>query len=115
MMSSPLTGTWLVLVCVLGAPAAEAQSPSVLPATRGELLYSTHCVECHNTQMHWRTNSVVRDWDGLKSQVRRWQGNGNLGWSEADITDVARHLNQSIYRLPLTSEQANLDFGSKIR
>ncbi len=111
-MCSPLRKAFVVLACLVGANVvggnALAQSPSAVPATRGELLYSTHCVECHNTQMHWRANSVVRDWTGLKAQVRRWQGNANLGWSESDIDDVARHLNASIYRLPSPREQATL-------
>ena len=63
------------LLCV--AWAASAQTA---PATRGALLYDTHCIACHTTQMHWRDNKVARDWPGLKAQVRRWQGNNALGW-----------------------------------
>jgi mono/diheme cytochrome c family protein len=64
------------------------------------LLYSTHCIECHTTQMHWRANRQAIDWDTLKFQVRRWQGVANLGWTEADADDVARYLNDTIYRFP---------------
>ena len=87
--------TWLLFVAV-GAPAA-AQS---VDTTRGQLLYSTHCVECHTTQMHWRAQRQVGDWDSLKAQVRRWQGELRLQWTEQDVDAVARHLNESIYRLP---------------
>lgn len=73
--------------------------PQPLP-TRGRLLYETHCIACHNTQMHWRDGRIVSDWPGLVVQVRTWQERAKLAWSEADILEVARHLNAAIYRLP---------------
>jgi hypothetical protein len=81
---------------VLGAAAAAAQPP----VSRGKLLYDTHCITCHNSQMHWRDKRVVRDWPGLVIQVRAWQERATLGWTEADIVEVARHLNDTIYQLP---------------
>ena len=95
------------LICgiALGAAAvanvpAQAQITPESVSTRGELLYSTHCIECHTTQMHWRVNRQAVDWDTLKFQVSRWQGVLNLGWTEADVNDVARYLNDSIYKFP---------------
>ena len=72
--------------------------------SRGQLLYGTHCIECHTAQMHWRARSRVRDWASLKAQVRRWQGEAGLKWTEDDIDAVARHLNETIYRLPRTDD-----------
>lgn len=82
----------LLLGCALPALAAE---PS-----RGQLLYETHCVACHSTQMHWRDKRVVQDWASLLGQVGAWQARAKLNWSAADIEAVATHLNQAIYRLP---------------
>ena len=65
--------------------------------SRGELLYSTHCISCHTSEMHWREKRVATDWTSLKFQVRRWQVANGLGWSEADVQEVARYLNESIY------------------
>ncbi len=76
--------------------------------TRGELLYSTHCVTCHTTQMHWRSDRQAYDWDSLKFQVRRWQGNAGLAWNEADITEVSRYLNETIYRYPQLNDRVGL-------
>lgn len=76
--------------------------------TRGELLYTTHCVSCHSTQVHWRDNKQAFDWDSLKLQVRRWQGNAGLQWREADITEVSRYLNETIYRFPPPPERMGL-------
>lgn len=90
------------------ACAAAAHAQAAPPPSRGQLLYSTHCIECHNTQMHWRTHKQARDWDSLKAQVRRWQATADLGWTETDITDVARHLNETIYKFPQPEERAGL-------
>jgi mono/diheme cytochrome c family protein len=84
---------WLALSCLLLGTAAQAQSPQ-----RGELLYTTHCGACHSTQMHWRQNKLATNWDTLMAQVRRWQGVAGLGWSQAEVEEVARYLNDTIYR-----------------
>ena len=66
--------------------------------SRGELLYSTHCIACHTSQMHWRDQRSATDWQSLKAQVQRWQGAASLDWSEADVLVVTRYLNETIYR-----------------
>ena len=78
---------------------AQAATPPPTP-TRGQLLYANHCVECHNTQMHWRAQRLARDWNSLKGQVRRFQDLARLDWNDDDIEAVARHLNDTIYRFP---------------
>jgi mono/diheme cytochrome c family protein len=80
--------------------AAHAQTTPV--PGRGELLYTTHCIACHTSQMHWRDNRRARDWESLKAQVRLWQGNTALRWDEADISDVAAYLNDTVYHYPRT-------------
>lgn len=84
----------------LFASAQDAGQP-----TRGRLLYETHCIACHNSQVHWRDQRLARDWPGLVEQVRNWQARANLFWGESDIVEVARHLNDTIYRYgrPLAS------------
>lgn len=93
---------WLLAICASPA-VAQATDPS-----RGELLYSNHCIECHTRQMHWRDQRLARDWGTLKAQVRRWQGVAHLGWSEEDVEAVARHLNDTIYRFPPTQSVGQL-------
>lgn len=78
-----------------GPAAAQAQT------SRGALLYANHCMECHSVQIHWRAGRQAKDWPSLKAQVRRWQGEARLGWSEDDVNAVARHLNRTIYQFPL--------------
>jgi len=88
---------------LLGAAGAFAQQPA---PGRGELLYSAHCGECHTQQMHWRTLHRARDWDTLRAQVRRWQGEARLGWTEEDISAVAGYLNDTIYGFPRPDAQS---------
>lgn len=68
---------------------------------RGELLYSTHCGVCHAEQVHWRARRAVTDWSSLRAEVRKWQGVASLAWSEDDVLDVTRYLNDTIYRFPV--------------
>lgn len=86
-----------VLVALALSAGAHAQVQAQTPS-RGELLYATHCIACHTTEIHWRDKSLVSDWSTLKEQVKRWQGVANLGWSEADMLEVARYLNQLHYQ-----------------
>lgn len=69
-------------------------------APPGELLYTTHCIACHTKQVHWRDRKLAKDWPSLVAEVRRWERAGRLGWSDADVDDVARYLNATIYRFP---------------
>jgi hypothetical protein len=89
--------TTLLVAVALAVPAA-AQG-------RGELLYTTHCSACHSEQIHWRSAKAVTDWTSLKAEVLKWQGVARLAWSEDDVTDVARFLNERVYRfeIPLAS------------
>jgi len=98
-----------LLLAPLLAFAVSPKPPGTIdppPATRGQLLYDTHCIACHTTQMHWRDKHIVTDWAGLLAQVRRWQAAAKLDWSDEDIEAVARHLNDSIYRLPMPERRA---------
>jgi mono/diheme cytochrome c family protein len=105
---TPLLIRMLLLAAVTAGGAFAQTRPEPAPS-RGELLYSTHCIECHNTERHWRELKQVRDWDTLKAQVRRWQAIGKLGWSETDIIEVTRFLNQTIYDFPQPVVRLELD------
>ena len=86
------------LLCALTPVlAAHAQTQG---QSRGELLYSTHCIACHTTEMHWRDKKAATDWASLMFQVRRWQDAAGLGWSDGDIQAVSGYLNESFYRYP---------------
>ena len=71
---------------------------AVMAQNRGQLLYETHCIACHSAQMHWRDKRLAQDWGSLRGEVQRWQANAALNWTEEDVTDVSRYLNQHYYR-----------------
>ena len=90
--------TRILLLTALQSACAIAYAQVPISPTRGELLYTTHCVACHNSDIHWRDRRQVTDWDSLTQQVRRWQDAASLQWGEEDISEVARHLNDTVYR-----------------
>jgi mono/diheme cytochrome c family protein len=100
--------TQLAAVILFASVGTLAQAQTAPPETRGDLLYGTYCVTCHTTQVHWRNDRKAFDWDSLVFQVRRWQGNTGLAWSDADISEVARYLNDTIYHYPRPETRAGL-------
>lgn len=90
----------VLLLLVSFANLADADTQAGRDATRGELLYSTHCIACHSAQVHWREKKLATDWATLRSEVRRWQGIAGLSWSDDDIAQVARYLNSLYYHYP---------------
>ncbi len=88
------------LLASVTALAAPAKAP-----TRGELLYANHCIACHTEQVHWRDQRLAKNWQGLVHQVRRWQTNTGLRWSDDDIQAVSHYLNARYYRFPPTGDK----------
>jgi mono/diheme cytochrome c family protein len=80
--------------------------------TRGELLYSTHCVACHTTEIHWREKRLVKNISSLRFQVNRWQATIGLNWTKEEIADVAVYLNSTYYKFK-DFDQKGLGDGKK--
>lgn len=94
---STLAGVFVSTALALPA-SLNAQQPR--SESRGQLLYTVHCIACHTTQVHWRKERKATDWTTLNVQVRRWQDNAGLQWTEDDVVEVALFLNETIYRFP---------------
>lgn len=90
----------MFVVWLLAIAAGAAHSEPIVEKSRGELLYSTHCIACHTTNVHWRDKREVTDWKSLNSQVRKWQESIGLGWSADDVAAVSSYLNAAYYHLP---------------
>ncbi len=102
-LSAVLIG--LALLQAAATLAAEADGG------RGEMLYSNHCIACHTTEVHWRDQRLATDWNGLEKQVRRWQRNTGLSWTEDDIASVARYLNRLYYQFPAPGQEKAISLG----
>jgi mono/diheme cytochrome c family protein len=87
----------LVTLFALSGFVAHAEAPPERAASRGELLYSTHCIACHDVEVHWRDKKIVTDPASLLTEVSRWQEAGKLGWGSEDIAEVARYLAATQY------------------
>jgi len=92
------------LALVACATLSHAQEPAA--PTRGQLLYDTHCIACHTSQVHWRDRRQATDFATLVAQVRQWQDAASLGWDDDDIERVARYLNRTIYRFAAPAGRA---------
>jgi len=96
----PVVALLTALLWLSGIPTAAGAQPVTIEPTRGELLYTTHCIACHTARVHWRDQRLGKDWGSLRAQVRRWQGIQKLRWTEEDIAEVARYLNTFYYNFP---------------
>lgn len=99
---APITLVLLAIALLAALPAA-AELPPGGARSRGELLYATHCIGCHTTQVHWRQKKLARDWASLVREVRRWTATGALNWTNDEIAEVARYLNATQYHYPVPS------------
>ena len=104
----------LFVVCLLSAlslgvsPSGAQTQPG---STGGALLYQTYCIACHTKQIHWRDRKLAVDWPSLWHQVSRWQTNNALQWTDDQIDEVARYLNDSIYHFPDPHPRAENPLG----
>jgi mono/diheme cytochrome c family protein len=93
--------TLAVLAALFAVGGVLAQgAPAGGDETTGRALYNAQCNGCHRTQIHWRDKKIVEDWPSLLREVRRWQQNSGLVWSDDEVLAVARYLNATWYHFP---------------
>jgi hypothetical protein len=67
---------------------------------RGKLLYNVRCVGCHDKSVHNREARKALTIEGIRAQVRRWDGFTGGAWREDEVNDVTSYLNELFYRYP---------------
>ena len=67
---------------------------------RAQTLHDTYCRACHGPEVYTRQNRLANDFAGVRAQVKLWQGNAGLHWSDADIDAVAADLATRYYKVP---------------
>lgn len=92
--------TSFVAILFMSVAFLTAGQTSAADESRGKAIYTTYCIACHTTQVHWREKKLATDWTSLVFQVRRWEQNAGLSLSGDDVDAVARYLNGLFYRFP---------------
>lgn len=85
-----LTGS--LLGGLLAAPAGMADTE------RGRLLYENHCMSCHESVVHVRSQRKAVSPAALRAAIQRWAAETKLGWREAEVGDVYQYLNNRYYK-----------------
>ena len=65
---------------------------------RGRALYELRCDACHTESVHGRAHRVAKDLADVRRWVKRWNESLSIGWSDAEIDDVAAYLNATYYK-----------------
>ena len=99
---------WGSLPAEPAQPVQEIETPSVnksrpKPATpplpsRGQLLYENHCMACHESVVHIRTQQQARSLPELRAKVLHWAAYMQLRWGKEDVEDVVSHLDRQYYK-----------------
>ena len=90
-----------LLFAGLAAGILFAYARSLPGPVEDELLYSGAAPAYQAIQAYWGELGQARDWEGLKLQVRRWQQVTAPGCSETEIEQMARNLNQAVFRFAM--------------
>jgi cytochrome c5 len=64
---------------------------------RGEMLYTNHCLSCHESIVHIREKRSAKNLNALRDAVTRWSQELELKWSSREIEDVVLYLNLRYY------------------
>lgn len=75
--------------------------PASADVERGRLLYENHCTSCHASTVHVRDQRKSKTPAELRAMILRWSGEQKLKWSEGELADVYRYLNNRYYKFPV--------------
>lgn len=93
-----VAAAWLGAAAHGGPTAQRAQGAPA--AARGQALYETRCVACHDRSVHRRESRQAGDFDALRREVARWSANAGADWRADEIDAVSGYLNDRYYRFP---------------
>ena len=79
--------------------------PIALPVpARGQLLYENHCMGCHVSVVHLRTDRRAKSLPEIRAWVMHWSGYLKLRWGKDEVEEVVNHLNRTFYKFPIVIE-----------
>lgn len=86
-------------VALLWAAAMSARAQDI---ERGKMLHENHCRMCHDSVVYSRSDHIAKNIEEVRAQVKRWQNNTNLHWSDEDIDNVTAYIAQHYYKFAPT-------------
>jgi hypothetical protein len=88
---------------VAPAPLNEPRQKPVTPPLppRGQLLYENHCMSCHESVIHIRTDKRTRSLPELRTRVLQWAEYLKLPWGSEDVEDVVNYLDSQYYKFEI--------------
>lgn len=90
-----LSAAFVALSLLAAAPLVGAADTS-----RGKALYESRCDKCHDVSVHSRNPRSARTFDHIRAFVARWDRELGAAWTNEEINDVARYLNEKYYKYP---------------
>lgn len=94
----------LVVLAVVAAAGVLAYAQMLQRSEADEWAAPAHGVDYAALQAHWRGLAPARDWESLRAQVRRWHEAAASGVEPAHCEEVARNLNQAVFRFAVPGE-----------
>lgn len=99
----------LVVLAVVAAAGVLAYAQMLQASEADEWTAAAPSIDYGALQAHWRGLAPARDWESLQAQVRRWHEAAASGAGPAHCEEVARNLNQAVFRFAVPGDP--LAFG----
>ena len=77
-----------------------AALPAGADTSLGQALYEARCDKCHDTSVHARNPRSAKSFDEIRGFVARWDKELGTAWTDEEINEVARYLNERYYKFP---------------
>ena len=94
----------LAVLALVAAAGVLAYAQMQQWSEADEALAPARGVDYTALQAHWRGLAPARDWESLRVQVRGWHQAAASGAAPAHFEEVARNLNQAVFRFAVPGE-----------
>ncbi|HEY0884813.1 MAG TPA: hypothetical protein VGE20_06005, partial [Ramlibacter sp.] len=94
----------LVVLAVVAAAGVLAYAQMQQWSEEDEAIAPAPGVDYGALQAQWRGLAPARDWESLRTQVRGWHQAAACGAASAHFEEVARNLNQAVFRFAVPGE-----------
>ena len=78
--------------------AAQAESMLLGDVAKGKKLHEGACTQCHGSEVYTRKDHRVKSVEGLIGQVNMCNQNLARNYSDNQLNDLVKYLNDSFYK-----------------